>query len=162
MIIAKGPNVWYLISSITSAQKYKWYYNGTLIQGADDFMHIAGQNLGRYNLSISNDGVCYTISDTLTIPKGTTGIEDSDPFENVKIYPNPTTGMFTIEMNNNVFGELVIDIITQNGSKILNIKFEKTTEHFQSQIDLSGRSKGMYLINLSLDKFMTTRKILVE
>jgi len=80
----------------------------------------------------------------------------------VKIYPNPTTGLFTIEMNNNIFGELVIDIFTQSGSKVINIKFDKTTEHFQSQIDLSGQPNGMYLINLSLDKFRAVKKVLVE
>ncbi|HAM11153.1 MAG TPA: hypothetical protein DCP74_12995, partial [Bacteroidales bacterium] len=66
------------------------------------------------------------------------------------------------EMNNNVFGELVIDIFTQNGSKALNIKFDKTTEYFSAQIDLSGQSKGMYLINLSIDAFKAARKILVD
>ena len=70
--------------------------------------------------------------------------------------------MFIIEMYNNIFGDLFIDIFTQNGSKTLNIKFEKTTEHFSSQIDLSGQAKGMYLINLTIDKFKATRKILVE
>jgi len=65
-------------------------------------------------------------------------------------------------MNNNIFGELAIDIFTQNGSKALNIKFEKTTAHFSSQIDLSGQSKGMYLINLSLDKYRAVRKVVVE
>ncbi|HAM10438.1 MAG: hypothetical protein A2X05_12590 [Bacteroidetes bacterium GWE2_41_25] len=39
---------------------------------------------------------------------------------------------------------------------------EKTTEHFSAQIDLSGQSKGMYLINLSIDKFKAVRKILAE
>jgi len=161
MIIAKGPNIWYLISSITSAQKYKWYYNGSVIAGADGYMYIAGQNIGKYNLSISNDGVCYTISDTLTIPE-VTGVEDADPFEDVRIYPNPTTGMFTIEMNNNLYGELMIDIYTPNGSKALNIKSDKTTEHYSSEIDLSGQAKGMYMVNLSLDKFRAVRKVLVE
>lgn len=162
VIDAKGPTIWYLTSSITNAAKYKWYYNGKLIPGAEGYLYVANQKLGKYNVSISNDKLCFTISDTITIPVGITGIEDTDPFTELKIYPNPTPGMFTIEMNNNVFGELAIDIITQNGSKILNIKFEKTTEHFSSQIDLSGQSKGMYLINLSIDKFKTTRKILVE
>jgi PKD repeat protein len=162
VIDAKGPIVWYL-STASSANYYKWYYNGTIIPDAESKVYLAKQNFGLYRLAISNDNICYSFSDTLRIPYlGTTGIENPDPFADVEIYPNPTTGMFTIEMNNNIFGELVIDIITQNGSKILNIKFEKTTEHFSSQIDLSGQPKGMYLINLSLDKFKTTRKILVE
>jgi hypothetical protein len=65
-------------------------------------------------------------------------------------------------MDNNIFGELIIDIFTQNGSKVINIKFEKTTEHFQTQIDLSGQPKGMYLINLAIDKFKAVRKVVVE
>ena len=113
-------------------------------------------------MSISDDNQCFAFSDTLRIPAGITAIDDADPFEGMKIYPNPTTGMFTIELDNNIFGELIIDIFTQNGSKVLNIKFEKTTEFFSSQIDLSGQSKGMYLINLSIDKYVATRKILVE
>lgn len=65
-------------------------------------------------------------------------------------------------MDNNISGELMIDLFSQTGSKVLNIKFVKTTEHFQTQIDLSGQSKGMYLINLSLDKFRAVRKLLVD
>ena len=124
---------------------------------------MAGQNYGLYRLAVANEKGCYSFSDTLRIPVfGITGIEEPDPFADIKIYPNPTTGLFTIEMNNSVFGELVIDIITQNGSKILNIKFDKSTEHFMSQIDLSGQPNGMYFVNLSLDKFKAVRKVLVE
>ncbi len=162
-ILAKGPVIWHLASSV-KASDYHWYFNGNMIVGAEKDYYIANQNYGIYQLSIGNPNGCFTRSDTIVIPvkNSLTGIEDTDPFENVRIYPNPTTGMFTIEMNNNVFGDLIIDIITQSGSKILNIKFEKTTQHFMSQIDLSGQSKGMYLVNLSLDKFRAVRKVLVE
>jgi hypothetical protein len=118
--------------------------------------------MGIYRVEISIQGNCYVPSDEITLPLGITGTEDIDPFEGVKIYPNPTPGMFTIEMNNNIFGELLIDLFSQTGSKVLNIKFEKTTEHFQTKIDLSGQPKGMYLINISLDKFKVVRKVLVE
>lgn len=160
VVIAKGPTVW-ILSTGSKAEQYKWFYNGNQIPDADNNVYVAGQNMGTYRVAISNDGECFSFSDYKTIPD-VVGIEDPDPFKDVRIYPNPTTGMFTIEMNNNVFGELVIDIITQNGSKILNIKFDKSTDHFSAQIDLSGQSNGMYLINLSLDKFKAVRKILVE
>ncbi len=160
-IIVKGPPVWFL-STTSKATRFKWYFNGSPIADATNSSYVAGHKLGLYRLAVADEGGCYSFSDTIRIPFGITGIEDIDPFEDVKIYPNPTTGMFTIEMNNNVYGELVIDIFSQNGSKVLNIKFQKTTEYFQSQIDLSGQPNGMYLINLAFDKFKTTRKILVE
>ncbi len=162
-ILAKGPTLWYLTSSI-KAFDYNWYYNGRLIADADKDYYIANQNYGVYQLSIGNANGCYTRSDTIVIPlrSSTTGIEDPDPFEGVKIYPNPTPGIFTIEMDNNIFGELIIDIITRHGSKILNIRLEKVTDHFTAQIDLSGQPKGMYILNLGLDKFRAVRKVLVE
>lgn len=161
-IISRGPNVWYLQCSIENAKLYRWYLNDKLISDAKGYFYLANQKMGTYKVEISDKGECYIPSDEIKIPTGITGIEDSDPFEGVKIYPNPTPGMFTIEMDNNIFGELVIDIYNQTGSKALNIKFEKTTEHFQTQIDLSGQSKGMYLINLTIDKFKTVKKVLVE
>jgi len=161
-IISQGPSVWYLLCSINNAKLYRWYWNNKLISDANSSFYLANQKTGTYRVEISNNGNCYIPSDDIEIPKGITGIEDTDPFENVKIYPNPTTGMFTIEMNNNIFGELAIDIFTQNGSKALNIKFEKTTAHFSSQIDLNGQGKGMYLLNLSLDKYRAVRKVVVE
>ncbi|MBK9390236.1 MAG: VCBS repeat-containing protein [Bacteroidetes bacterium] len=159
-IISRGPNVWYLQCSIETAKYYRWYLNDKIISEAKGYDYLANQKMGIYKVEISDKGECYIPSDEIKIPTGITGIEDSDPFEGVKIYPNPTPGLFTIEMDNNIFGELVIDIYNQIGSKALNIKFEKTTEHFQTQIDLSGQSKGMYLINLSLDEFRAVRKLL--
>ncbi len=161
-IIARGPNVWYMMCNITSANHYRWYWNNKLIPGADSCFYLANQKTGTYRVEISDKGNCFIPSDDIEIPKGITGIEDPDPFEGVKIFPNPTPGIFTIEMNNNIFGQLIIDIFTQTGSKVINIKFEKSTEHFQSQIDLSGQTKGMYILNLSLDKFRAVRKVLVE
>jgi PKD repeat protein len=161
-LYSRGPTVWYLISSVETAKYYKWYLNDKLILGADKYLYIAKQISGIYRVAVSDRGNCYISSDEIKIPSGITGIDDSNPFEDIRIYPNPTPGLFTVEMDNSIFGELNIDIFTQNGSKTLNIKFQKTTEHFQAQIDLSGQSKGMYLINLAVKKYFTSRKILVK
>ena len=162
LIYVQGPNVWYLACSNDTASQYKWYYNGSLIQGADKYIYVANRNLGQYSVNIANTKGCFTMSDVITIPPGVTGIDDVDPFAGLNIYPNPTPGLFTIDMDNMLFGELMIRIFDQGSKEILNIKFEKTTEHFSSQIDLSGQGKGMYLINLLIDKYLANRKLIVE
>jgi hypothetical protein len=70
--------------------------------------------------------------------------------------------MFTVEMDNQIFGILNITIAGQNGKEILKIRFEKTTDHFLSQIDLTGQGKGMYIVNLLINKYFATRKLVVE
>jgi len=118
--------------------------------------------MGDYQVSIGNSLGCYTISDVLSIPPGDVGIDDIDPFEELKIYPNPTTGSFTIEMDNNIFGELWLRIISENGKEAMSLNLDKTTEHFLYEVDLSRQSQGLYIINLLIDKYFTTRKIIVE
>jgi len=161
-IYSQGPIVWYLACSIVNASHYKWYYNGNLIPGADKYLYVANQNLGNYYVSIGNAKGCYTASDVITIPTGITGIEDIDPFSGLKIYPNPTSGIFTIEMENQKFGELMILVMTQEGKQVLNHKFEKTTEHFRNQIDLSKQSKGIYFIYLQINGLTSNKKIIIE
>jgi PKD repeat protein len=174
LLYVRGPVVWYMAASNDSARQYRWYRNNELIQGAEKFIYVANKTLGTYKVAIANQYGCFTISDEITIPVSKSEMtsfdipkeylvgEDADPFENLRIYPNPTPGLFTIEMDNNIFGELSIDIFSQEGRKTLNIKFEKTTEHFLSQIDLSGQAKGMYIINFLIEEYFVTGKVIVE
>jgi hypothetical protein len=130
--------------------------------------------LGTYKVAIANDSGCFTFSDEITIPISKSEMtnfyipkeylvgEDIDLFENLKIYPNPTPGVFTIDMNNDVFEELSVDVLTEQGKEILNIKIDKTTEHFSSEIDMSGQPEGLYILNLFIDKYFATRKVIVE
>jgi hypothetical protein len=161
-IYVRGPTVWYLACSNTKANEYKWYCNGELIEGAKSYFYVAGSKVGIYQVSISNEQGCFTRSDIYAVPTGYTGTDDIDPFEGLSIYPNPTTGMFTIEINNNIFGELLISVITQQGKEILASRFDKSTEHFYSQINMNGQPKGVYIINLLINKYLVIKKLIVK
>jgi PKD repeat protein len=174
LVYVKGPVVWYMASSNDSAANYQWYLNNEMITGADKNIYVANQNMGTYKVAIGNEEGCITMSDEITIPVSKGEMTDfkipqeylisekTDPFENLRIYPNPTPGLFTVEMDNPIFGELSIDILTQAGARVLNIRFEKTTSHFLTHIDLSGQPRGMYLVNLMLQEYFATRKLIVE
>ena len=162
VIYAQGPTFWYLAASNTEAAKYRWYYNGKAIDGADKYFYLANYKLGNYQVSIANKDGCSTRSDIITIPPGYTAADDAEPFEGIKIYPNPSSGLFTIEMDNNIHGKLSLEIISPDGKKIRRSEIEKTREHLLYQVDLSGQPEGMYIINLVLNKYRTTRKILIE
>ncbi|MCD4768839.1 MAG: FG-GAP-like repeat-containing protein [Bacteroidales bacterium] len=173
-LFVKGPVVWYMAASNDTAYQYRWYLNNELIQNADGFLYVANKTVGTYKVAIANEKGCFTMSDEVTIPITKSMMtdffvpeeyltdEDVDPFMNLKIYPNPTPGLFNIEMDNNIFGELVITIFTNEGRQILNIKFHKTTHHFLSEIDLSGQGSGVYLINLLIDRYYANRKVIIE
>ena len=80
------------------------------------------------------------------------GIPENETSEEVIIYPNPTTGQFTVEGANvakvevyNLVGQKVCE---QQGSKVLNI-------------DASSWHKGIYLVNIIEENGATVTKKLV-
>jgi len=167
ILFARGPNIWYIGCNTTSASQFKWYFNDNLIVGVNENYYVANQVLGTYFVRVKNSAGCFTRSDNITIPTddylpALKKSAVSDPFAGIIIYPNPSPGIFTIEMDNQVFGDLNIDVISQSGKKVLNINFKKTTSYFLSQIDLSGQTRGSYFITLNLDRYFRTNQIIIE
>lgn len=160
-IHVRGPEVWYLVCSNDQASSYEWYFDQELIPGADEYIYLPGNRMGSYEVAIAENEGCFAFSDPVRIPLGT-GMEQEDIWKNLKIYPNPTPGLFTLEMDNTVMGELVIDILSETGAMVLNIKFQKETTHFKTEIDLSGQAPSVYLINLVLEQYMANRKLIVK
>jgi hypothetical protein len=80
------------------------------------------------------------------------GIEHKNT-ENLKIFPNPTYTLLTIEMATSDM--INIEIISLNGQIQLSKELEGTTH----QIDLSSFQTGIYFISIRSGDFVTTRKI---
>jgi PKD repeat protein len=161
-ISAVGTTLWYISSSNDTANYYRWYFNDGLIEESGNYIYVANQRLGEYFVEISNTGDCYTRSDIISIPENKIVGITENPWEGLKIYPNPTPGLFTLEMDNSIMGELEIDVFGTLGNSILNIKFTKETAHFRTMIDLSGQPAGAYLIGLFLQQYATQKTLIIE
>ena len=77
----------------------------------------------------------------------------------IKIYPNPTSGLFYITLSNELqFYNFAVDIYNIKGQLILSKKINSSAEI--KQIDISAFTKGVYIINLHNNKFNFCRTIL--
>jgi hypothetical protein len=75
----------------------------------------------------------------------------------VKIYPNPNSGQFTVELSN---FDNKVDICLYN---TLGVKvFQTTTNMSGYQIDLPGIQKGIYFIKVTNGKEQVTKKMVVD
>jgi photosystem II stability/assembly factor-like uncharacterized protein len=72
----------------------------------------------------------------------------------VRIYPNPADEILTIETNTP--GQHSVEISSINGLLLYSKDMEGTTR----QIDLSSFQKGIYIITISSEDFVTSRKII--
>jgi len=123
---------------------------------------VANQKLGNYYVTISNKAGCYASSDVMTIPPDGMSTGNQDQFDGMTIYPNPNPGQFSVRIENKELGEVRISVLDQGGMEIYRSKSEKTSERFDSQIDLGNPTKGIYLVNLSVNGFTVNKKIIIK
>jgi hypothetical protein len=83
-----------------------------------------------------------------------TAIQTTD----LKIYPNPNKGLFTITVNNIDNG--TIEILDSKGLLIQHIKTEQGV--FNYPIDLTAQPKGTYIITLQTNSGKGSKKIILE
>lgn len=159
-IEASESSGWLLVCNNESASIYKWYYEGSLIPNSNDYIYEAGQNLGMYEVAISEQGICFSLSDPIYIPL-TTGIQETLQL-NANIYPNPTKDYLNIEIDNPLTGDLFIIIYNEVGQEVESHAYIKESTHFNTQIDLSDQPSAVYLIKVMLKDWKASRRLVVE
>jgi len=142
----------YLISS--SSVGIQWYYNGILQNNTTGDM---AASKGKYFVTVKQDGCISDASNTIDVTS-LVGINESIKTEsNIKIYPNPTSDKFTIEIDNqNISYNL--EILNTLGQVILTKKIINPIE----QIDLTGQPAGVYFVKLQSISNAIIKKIIKE
>lgn len=76
--------------------------------------------------------------------------------ENAVIFPNPTTGMVTVRLENGAIGNSVIRVFDMNG-RLLQV--EQQPHGDQVVLNLSNLSSGLYIIAIQSDNKNITKKV---
>jgi hypothetical protein len=122
-------------------------------------------NMGTHQivLTVIDTAGCSAV-DTIQITlEDCSGINDSKQENNIIVYPNPTEGKFTIEINNSVNDQLDICIYNLTGNKILCKHLEYAGSQKQvHRFDLSNQPSGMYLLRITGNHTRKVRHIIIQ
>ena len=78
----------------------------------------------------------------------------------LNMYPNPSTGIVTIDYPEHEDGDMKIEVIDLSGKTVYTILFTETNGQ---QIDLKELNKGMYLVKISFDDVVVgTQKLKLQ
>ena len=72
------------------------------------------------------------------------GVNNSSLSSSVNVFPNPTSGVFTLNVANAVTSDLNISVTNLQGRSVYQ-KLVKSVMSYQETIDLTARAKGLYL-----------------
>ena len=132
---------------------YQWFNaDGTIIQGASAEVFIPDA-IGEYYVMIS-DGNCSENSYLFNYTISTM----SNAREEIKIYPNPTTGHLNIELD---FIYETIKVISPLGKQLLELQ-NNSNEKNISRLDLSKFNKGIYLLEIENNNQIMNYRILLQ
>lgn len=116
----------------------QWFQNGTEIAGATDQAYTAADP-GSYTVLITVNG-CSSLSDPTTI----TGMEGTIS-SLLRIFPNPTGGSVTIELDSFSPGATA-ELFTLTGMKKENILLSIEDGRMVGEIEMISYPTGMYLL----------------
>ena len=80
---------------------------------------------------------------------------------NFNVYPNPSKGKFTIEIENDQAMDYELEIVNLQGKIIHNHKINAFSGIYTQKLDLSTLAKGVYLIRLFNDDYLSTKKLII-
>ena len=91
----------------------------------------------------------------------TTGINTPDGVVSMNVYPNPSNGQFTFEMNASKAGTFKVEIINIQGQVVYQKQITQDG-FYRESIDISDKARGMYYIRLNDGQSMKIAKIMIQ
>ena len=97
----------------------------------------------------------------IVVVKNCTGIDQKTLESTIRIYPNPVRNELTLS----IMGKeqsLALTITNANGRLVYSEKLVNITADYSKKLDMSGFSKGIYLLKLSSNDHVYTEKVIVQ
>lgn len=98
--------------------------------------------------------VCTTLFTPMSV--------DNNTFTFFNLYPNPSKGIFNINLNSNNNENTFIQLYDLSGRLISNKLIETNQSELSATVDFSSVAKGIYLMKVSKGNEMVARQIVIE
>lgn len=102
----------------------------------------------------SGDGRLFKV----ILPADPAGIQEENKIVEVSVYPNPTSGIFTVNLKNKT-ADAKICVYDLLGNCVLS---NITVKELNQRIDLGNQPSGIYFVEMALGDEKTTRKIIIK
>ena len=93
---------------------------------------------------LKKDGFGITVVDD----KDLTSVPEMDAIQGVTVYPNPSTGMYTVSVNMKASEELVVSAMNSVGQVVMSKEYNTLTGNNMLGFDMSNQPNGIYFLNL--------------
>ncbi len=143
----------------TNATSYSWNFGDANTSTDTDPTHTYASN-GTYSITLIAISDCS--SDTIIQNVLITGIEETSNNNIISCYPNPTNGLFYINIDCSKIENVEIIIENVIGSIVYSEKIGTILGIYNKQFDFSDFSKGIYYLKINSTTQNFVKKIVIE
>ena len=146
-----------LTSSATTGNQ--WYLNGVFISGATTQTYVSTQN-GNYTDVVTNTFSCSSATSN-TINITTTSIDAMSNSNVCLVYPNPTSGLVTINLKSTTQPN-TIELVNELGQTLQVLSVKDCKASCVINMDLKSFSNGVYFIKITSTNSNEFQKIILN
>lgn len=142
---------------------WQWFNNGTMIPGATNNSYVA-LSAGSYEVSVENAATgCNKKSSPFTVINSckTTDSFLSEDLQ-LEIYPNPSNGIFMINIEKTGTADVIIKVFDLTGRAIYLSDRGLIEGNYESIIELSNQPAGIYLMEVLVDGERLRKQLLIQ
>ena len=150
--VKPGTTTYVTAGSVPGPVSYVWRFNNAIIPSANTRSVLADVNgIGKYNVTVTDINGCSNTSPDVDVKALLA--------DWLFIYPNPTSGQFTVRLYSYWnFGTKVVTITNSAGVLVEKKSFISNNSYFPMQFDLRGQATGIYFVHV-FDKYTHTEAV---
>ncbi|MCF8275741.1 MAG: T9SS type A sorting domain-containing protein [Flavobacteriales bacterium] len=155
VIVQSGDSL--IITNAGDFGAIQWYYNGNPISGENGSVYVITSS-GNYTASGTDDNGCMGFSPNYEMTC-CVGIGEINDLSYLNIYPNPTSGMITLEaefVNETEVSILIFDIA---GKEMIAYFFGTPVSSVQKSFDLNTLASGVYFLRVTTNNGAIVHRI---
>ncbi len=156
-----GYTVSFNAGASLGATTYSWDFgDGSPLGTGVSPQHTYTVN-GTYTVTLTITGPCGTQTKTSTVVIQGISLEEQVAADGIRIYPNPFSTAFTIDLGNMRAGEVSVKVLSANGALVM----QKTDKNSNGKIEITEMSdypKGVYMLEVSNNNQVIVKKIVKQ
>lgn len=162
----------YSVTGVTAAESYQWELSpteaGTITSGNDQSTCTVEWNseyTGQAELKTKGINECGEgeFSQALLVTVGSSfGIAEQDGPVMARLYPNPNSGLFNLEIATNEAGKYRISVVSSYGVAVYEENDVEVNNSTVLEMDLSHLPEGIYFLFVGNDSFSASKKLVIN
>lgn len=152
-----------------AADNIEWILpaKATIISKNSDYAEISFSEIGEYEITLNTQKGNCTAFQTKQILVTEGEYEEEDPTDtqkkfDLKIYPNPSQGIFTVDVTLDKIMPVHVKVYNLNNNMLIDSKTQEGKDNYLFNFSLSGLPTGLYFVLFESQQGSKLRKIIIQ